>query len=288
MRFAMIREHERETACFVTSRGLIKIETFNEIKRTEWGTDIETLIAKGHLPQLVRWYKAGGRDVIDIMIKSIIPFDKVTYAPLLRRPPKIFGIGINYRDHASKMSAPIPSEIPGSFFKPQSTVIGHKDSIRIPSIAKTVTAEAELGIVMGKNCHNISEENWLDCVAGFTSVIDTTAEDIVKRNPRYLTLSKSFDTFFSFGPQLITPDEVRDISSLTVQTVINGEIKAENKVSEMIFSPSFLTSFHSKIFGWNEGDILSTGTPGAAEIRDGDIAECRITGFPTLENRAEK
>ena len=268
MRFAMIREHERETACFVTSRGLIKIETFNEIKRTEWGTDIETLIAKGHLPQLVRWYRAGGRDVIDIMIKSIIPFDKVTYAPLL--------------------SAPIPSEIPGSFFKPQSTVIGHKDSIRIPSIAKTVTAEAELGIVMGKNCHNISEENWLDCVAGFTSVIDTTAEDIVKRNPRYLTLSKSFDTFFSFGPQLITPDEVRDISSLTVQTVINGEIKAENKVSEMIFSPSFLTSFHSKIFGWNEGDILSTGTPGAAEIRDGDIAECRITGFPTLENRAEK
>ena len=74
-----------------------------------------------------------------------------------------------------------------------------------------------------------------------------TVEDILRKNPRYLTRAKSFDSFFSFGPQLMTPDEVGEIEELTVATVLNGEVRRKNAVSNMTFSPWFLLSFHSKM-----------------------------------------
>jgi 2-keto-4-pentenoate hydratase/2-oxohepta-3-ene-1,7-dioic acid hydratase in catechol pathway len=74
-----------------------------------------------------------------------------------------------------------------------------------------------------------------------------TAEDILRKNPRYLTRAKSFDTFFGFGPQLVTPDEVGEIRDLTVATVLNDEVRRESVVSNMTFSPWFLVTFHSKV-----------------------------------------
>jgi len=111
-----------------------------------------------------------------------------------------------------------------------------------------------------------------------------TAEDILQVNPRYLTRAKSFDTFFSFGPCLITPDEVEDVNALNVATVINGEVHRSNIVSNMTFKPWHLVSFHSKIMTLLPGDIISTGTPGAVVINEGDIVECHIDGFPRLVN----
>src|SRR5690606_30558498 len=113
---------------------------------------------------------------------------------------------------------------------------------------------------------------------------DMTAEDILQKNPRYLTRAKSFDTFFSFGPELVTADEVEDVPGLKVATVINGEIHRDNLVSNMTFQPQHLISFHSKVMTLLPGDIISTGTPGAVVIRDGDVVECRIGGFETLVN----
>ena len=111
-----------------------------------------------------------------------------------------------------------------------------------------------------------------------------TAEDILRRNPRYLTRAKSFDTFFSFGPHLVTPDEVGEVGELEVATVLNGEVRRKNTVSNMIFSPWSLVSFHSKVMTLLPGDVICTGTPGAVEIRDGDVVECRISSFAPLSN----
>ncbi len=105
-----------------------------------------------------------------------------------------------------------------------------------------------------------------------------TEESILRLNPRYLTIVKGFDTFFTFGPQLVTPDEIPDVSALEVATVHNGEVHAKNTVSNMTFSPSRLVALVSHMQGWLPGDILSTGTPRAVHIQDGDVAECRITG----------
>jgi 2-keto-4-pentenoate hydratase/2-oxohepta-3-ene-1,7-dioic acid hydratase in catechol pathway len=111
-----------------------------------------------------------------------------------------------------------------------------------------------------------------------------TAEDILRKNPRYLTRAKSFDTFFSFGPELVTPDEIEDVEALEVSTRLNGEVRRANTVSNMTFPPYWLVSFHSRVMTLLPGDVISTGTPGAVVLRNGDVAECRITGFESLEN----
>src|SRR5699024_832727 len=106
----------------------------------------------------------------------------------------------------------------------------------------------------------------------------------LQKNPRYLTRSKSFDTFFSFGPELITPDEVEDVSELEVSTVINGSIHRSDNVSSMMFSPWNLISFHSKVMTLKHGDVILTGSPGGAFVKEGDVVECQISGFETLIN----
>ena len=130
----------------------------------------------------------------------------------------------------------------------------------------------------------MSEENWQDVIVGYTTILDMTEESILKGNdyvsgnPRYLTIVKNFPTFFSFGPQLVTPDEVPDVLELEIQSVHNGQVYAKNTVSNMIHKPNKLISLHSSIQGWYAGDVLSTGTPRAFPLQDGDTAECRIYG----------
>ena len=131
---------------------------------------------------------------------------------------------------------------------------------------------------MGKKCKFIEEKDWQDYIVGYTTILDMTEESILRLNPRYLTIVKGFDTFFTFGPQLVTPDEVPDVSALEVQTVHNGQVHAANTVSNMTHSPSRLVSLISHMQGWLPGDILSTGTPRAVHIQDGDTIECRIFG----------
>ena len=204
----------------------------------------------------------------------------MVYGPLYRNPQRIFGIGLNYKDHAGDLGEKTPQVFPGSFYKPASCIAGPGDEIKIPALpeAQKTTAEGELGVIIGKKCKFIEEKDWLKYVAGYTTILDMTEESILRLNPRYLTIVKGFDTFFTFGPQLVTPDEVPDVSALEVATVHNGEVHAKNTVSNMTFSPSRLVALVSHMQGWLPGDILSTGTPRAVHIQDGDVAECRITG----------
>src|SRR4028118_1307033 len=165
-------------------------------------------------------------------------------APLYRRPRKIWGIGLNYVEHAGDLDETAPSEEPASFMRPDTTIIGPEEEIRLPEQSQRVTAEAELGLVIGREAKNVSEEEAPSVVAGFTTVLDMTAEDILRRNPRYLTRAKSFDTFFSFGPHLLTPDEVGEVDALEVETVLNSEVRRRNTVSNMTFSPYRLLPSH--------------------------------------------
>ncbi len=205
------------------------------------------------------------------------------FVPPYLDPPKIWGIGLNYREHAADLGAASLDE-PASFMKPSTTVIGLGDSIVLPSQSNRVTAEAELGVVIGKLSKNLSEAQAEDAVFGFVPVLDMTAEGILQKNPRLLTRSKSFDTFFSFGPAILTRDEISDLAELAVSTVKNGQVVRSNKIKNMRFPPHQLVSFHSHVMTLEPGDIISTGTPGAAVIRNGDRVECRIAGFPTLSN----
>jgi 2-keto-4-pentenoate hydratase/2-oxohepta-3-ene-1,7-dioic acid hydratase in catechol pathway len=242
------------------------------------------MIQSGRLEELNGWYCSGGQEELGRLKDQAILYNQVKFAPLYRRPRKIWGIGLNYKEHAADLSEKVPNTEPASFMKPDTTIIGYKDFVEIPMQSKKTTAEGELGIIIGRKCKDVERKDWLSVVAGFTTIIDITAEDILRKNPRYLTMSKSFDTFFSFGPLLLTPDEIEDVLRLEVATVINGKVHASNVVANMTFPPDSLVSFHSRIMTMLPGDIISTGTPGAVPISKGDTVECRIDGFEPLVN----
>jgi len=274
MRLCTIRLQGEETAAVATVDGVVPIRKINAHLGTAWPTDLFALIQCGLSHMLLRDAER---------TPWAVPISQVEYAPLYRHPRKIWGIGLNYRDHAADLSAPFPTE-PASFMKGDHTIVGPGDAIQLPAQSGRVTAEAELGLIIGRECRFVSEDDAPSVVAGYCLIIDMTAEDILQRNPRFLTRSKNFDTFFSFGPHLITPDEVLDVLRLRVGTWRNGELHRENVVANMAFSPYHLVSFHSHVMTLYPGDIISTGTPGAVVIEHGDVAESRIEGLGSLSN----
>jgi 2-keto-4-pentenoate hydratase/2-oxohepta-3-ene-1,7-dioic acid hydratase in catechol pathway len=284
MKLATVKDRDTEEVCLCTSFGLFPLEILNRQFNRSWPYDMLPLIQSGKLGELNGWYGSGGQEELGRLKDGAVAYDRVEFAPLYRRPRKIWGIGLNYQEHAVDLSETAPTTEPASFMKPDTAIIGYKDYIQIPLQSKRTTAEGELGIIIGRKCKDVEQKDWLSVVAGFTTIIDITAEDILRKNPRYLTMSKSFDTFFSFGPLLLTPDEIEDVLKLEVATVINGKVHASNVVANMTFPPNFLVSFHSRVMTMLPGDIISTGTPGAVPISEGDTVECRIDGFEPLVN----
>lgn len=274
MRLCTIKWEGEETAAVTTTNGIVPVKRINACHGRAWATDLLTLIERGLTPALLRDAER---------TPGALDPGAVALSPLYRRPRKIWGIGLNYRDHAADLSAPFPTE-PASFMKGDHTIIGPGDTIELPAESDRVTAEAELGLIIGKACRYVSEPDAMSCVAGYCLILDMTAEDILQKNPRFLTRSKNFDTFFSFGPELITPDEVLDVLDLRVGTYRNGARHRDNLVRQMAFPPQYLVSFHSQVMTLYPGDIISTGTPGAVVIQHGDEAECRIEGLGRLSN----
>ena len=284
MRLATVRDGQGEVAAVVTAAGALPVSRINETHGTSLETDLLGLVKTGQVDELQNLISGLSDGSAEGLFAGAIPHARVAYGPLYRHPRKIWGIGLNYVEHASDLKEVSPSQEPASFMKPDTTIIGPGDAIRLPRQSQRTTGEAELGVIIGREAKDVSEEEAPSVVAGLTTVIDMTAEDILEKNPRFLTRAKSFDTFFSFGPQMVTLDEVDDVEALEVSTVINGELHRKNSVSNMTFSPWFLVSFHSRVMTLLPGDIISTGTPGAVVIRDGDAVSCEITGFETLSN----
>jgi len=278
MRLCTIKQDGREQAAVVTTSGVVPVAAINAQLRKFWPDDLHALILQG----IDRRILADAEQTLTKLNPA-----SVQYGPLYRHPRKILGIGLNYRDHAADLNAPYPTE-PASFMKCDNTIIGPGDAIELPPQSERVTAEAEIGVIIGRTCRGISEQQAPDYIAGYCLILDMTAEDILQKNPRFLTRSKNFDTFFSFGPELITPDEVPDVLKVKVGTYSNGKLHRENVVANMAFPPHYLVSFHTHVATMYPGDIISTGTPGAVVIRDGDLAECRIDGLGRLSNPVRK
>ena len=213
-----------------------------------------------------------------------IPLDQVT--PLLPYdvPPKIWCIGLNYLSHAEDINAVQPEE-PGSFMKPASCMFQPGGKIVLPPehLSNDVDAEGELGVVIGRTSRFLKTEDVRDAIYGYTTTLDLTALDVLRKNPRYLTRAKSFDTFFSFGPVITTADEVPDVDALEVITEHNDGICSRDFVRHMRTRPFELVRFHSDYMTLYPGDLISTGCPKGARIKAGDRVGARIEGVGTIE-----
>lgn len=219
---------------------------------------------------------------LDRATSSRVPHDHCSFDVPLADPGKLWGIGLNYVDHAADLDEDAPEE-PASFLKPQTTLTGPGGPIRLPpsEITDRVTAEAELGIVIGRECRDVSPDRVDEVVAGLVPVIDMTAEDVLQRNPRFLTRAKSFDTFLVLGPWLRV-DRETDLDDVEVRTIVNDEVVARNTVGNMVFPPDELVAFHSRVMTLEPGDVISTGTPGAHAISAGDSVRAAVDGVGTV------
>lgn len=242
MRLATVKLEGYDTAVIIAGDKVATIEEVNKTEGKKWATALFEIIDYGQLDEMTNWYNQEGKEKILSGKISELDAASLDYQPLYRNPPKIWGIGLK-----SDLGEVAPNTEPASFMKPTTSIIGAGDTILIPHQSERTTAEAELGVIIGKVCKDVEEADAMDYIAGYTTIIDMTAEDILPRNPRYLTRSKSFDTFFSFGPQFVTPDDVEDLMQLEVSTVINGELHRKNIVDHMMFNPLSLVSFRSKV-----------------------------------------
>ncbi|WDH81393.1 fumarylacetoacetate hydrolase family protein [Paenibacillus urinalis] len=286
MKYVSFIQDGIEQAGIQVEQGVISIEMMNRIYKTDWSTDMMSLLREERLDELNSWIMS--RSFINELpgLEMASP-DEIYFAPLYRNPGKIYGIGFNYTSSYEELTAfrnQKEREEPVGFFKPSTSLIGPGDDIRLPEQSERVIAEAELAIVIGKACSHVSEEIAAGCIAGYVAVLDIGADDIHQKNPRFLTRSKSFDTFFSLGSELLTPDEVDPFAEIQIATIRNGQVEAQKKAGLMRYTPAHVVSFHSEHMTLLPGDIIMTGTPGACIIREGDHVECRIDGFMPLVN----
>jgi 2-keto-4-pentenoate hydratase/2-oxohepta-3-ene-1,7-dioic acid hydratase in catechol pathway len=256
----------------LTAGGLAPIEAINAKTGRRAPNDILELIRQGvdalrDLPPDIETVPLDG-------VTPILPYDI---------PPKIWLIGLNYKSHAEDIDAVQPEE-PGSFMKPASCMFQPEGEIVLPppDVSNDVDAEGELGVIIGRTCRFVPAERIQDVIFGYTVTLDLTALDILRKNPRYLTRAKSLDTFFSFGPVIVTTDEVPDVDALEVITEHNGGICSRDFVRNMRTRPFELVRFHSDFMTLHPGDIISTGCPKGARIKAGDRVRGRIEGIGTL------
>jgi 2-keto-4-pentenoate hydratase/2-oxohepta-3-ene-1,7-dioic acid hydratase in catechol pathway len=281
MRFATIVVDDTEQACLQRQDGL-----WAPLHRMDQALTGDLLSLIGRAPSPHELHQLA-QQAEDLAPEDLRPSDGATYCPPYRRPRKIWGIGLNYSDHAGDLHEETPDQ-PASFIKADHTIIGMSDELVIPRQSERTTAEAEIGLVIGREASDVSPEEALDFVFGVCAVLDQTAEDILALNPRYLTRSKNFPTFFSFGPEVVTVDEFlasRALEDVEVATYLDGAEVRRNIVGNMTHSPRDLISFHSQMMPLFPGDIISTGTPGAGVLRPGAVAEARVDGLLPLSNQ---
>jgi len=214
----------------------------------------------------------------------VLPLTEIVAQLPYEVPPKIWCIGLNYRSHADDIQAVQPEE-PGSFMKPASCMFrpGGKIVLPPPHISNDVDAEGELGVIIGRKCRFLPAEEVRDAIFGYTTTLDLTALDVLRKNTRYLTRAKSIDTFFSFGPVVVTADEIADIGALEVITEHNEGVCSRDFVRNMRHNPYELVRFHTDYMTLYPGDLISTGCPKGARIKSGDKVRARIEGVGLLE-----
>jgi 2-keto-4-pentenoate hydratase/2-oxohepta-3-ene-1,7-dioic acid hydratase in catechol pathway len=195
-------------------------------------------------------------------------------------PSKVVAIGRNYRAHAAELDNVVP-ERPLIFLKAPSSVIGPGKRILLPPDSQRVEHEAELGVVIGRRCRHVLEQDFTSVIAGYVALNDVTARDLQKSDGQFAR-GKGFDTFCPIGPWLETDLDPFDVE---VTCRVNGEVRQLGRTSQMVFSVPVLVAAISRVMTLLPGDIIATGTPsGVSRLYDGDVVEVEIEGLGVLQS----
>ncbi|MCC6002390.1 MAG: fumarylacetoacetate hydrolase family protein [Pararhodobacter sp.] len=180
--------------------------------------------------------------------------------PCVGRVGKFICVGLNYADHAAESGMPVPPE-PILFMKATSAICGPNDAVCIPKGSEKTDWEVELGVIIGSNASNVSEEQALEHVAGYCVVNDLSERNWQLERGGQWVKGKSADTFGPIGPWLVTRDEVPDPRALRLWLEVDCRRYQDGTTATMIFGVAKLVSYISQFMSLQPGDIISTGTP---------------------------
>jgi len=209
-------------------------------------------------------------------------------------PPLILAIGLNFADHAREFNSPIP-DYPVLFMKIPTALQNPGDPIEIPTrlASHKVDYEAELVVILRKECRNATPENALDYVLGYTCGNDVSARDWQKDfGGGQFCRGKSFATFAPLGPCLVTADEITDPQTLRLTAHVNGELRQSSTTANHIFTVRDLIVFLSGSTTLPAGTAIFTGTPSGAGfarqppifLQAGDLVTIEVEGIGKLTN----
>ena len=211
-------------------------------------------------------------------------YGEVTWLPPVENPGTIFALGLNYADHASELEFKAPPKDPLVFIKGNNTLTGHLQPSARPDDIEFMHYECELAVVIGTGGKNISRENALQHVAGYTVCNDFAIRDYLENYYRPNLRVNSRDALLPIGPWMVDRDDVADVHNLKLKTTVNGEVTQEGTTADMIFDVPFLIEYLSRIMTLSAGDIIATGTPkGVVDMQPGDQVVCEIEGVGRLE-----
>ena len=220
------------------------------------------LDAQGSLRALV---PGGGDDALAFIAgraslePGTVELAKVTLLAPVLHPPRVFGIGLNYLEHAAESQMKVQA-VPTVFLKLPSSITGPDSDVLLPSNATEPDYEAELAVVIGRPGHRIAAEDWQQHVFGYTIVNDVSARGVQLATSQW-SLGKSFPTFTPMGPWIVTRDEIADPHALAIQLTLAGEVMQSANTRDLIFRIPELIVYLSSIIPLESGDIISTGTP---------------------------
>ena len=201
------------------------------------------------------------------------------------KPTKIVCVGRNYAKHAAELGNEVPAE-PLIFLKPPSSLIAAGENIIMPQRVNRVDFEGEIGVIMGRSARHVSEDDAWSYVEALVPVNDVTARELQKADGQW-TRAKGFDTFCPVGTPV--PVEDVDVDALAVITRVNGEVRQQGHVNEMVFSIPKVIAHISGIMTLEVGDLIATGTPdGIAPLAEGDVVEIEVTGVGSVQNPVVK
>jgi 2-keto-4-pentenoate hydratase/2-oxohepta-3-ene-1,7-dioic acid hydratase in catechol pathway len=214
----------------------------------------------------------------------------VTQLPVIPNAEKIFCLGINYLSHIHEMKRDKPAH-PWVFMRSNHCQVGSDEAMIRPKVSDWFDFEGELAVIIGKTAHHVLQPDAFDYVAGYSCFNDGTVRNYQRHSPLF-TAGKNFYKSGSFGPWMVTRDEIADPTQLTLETRLNGEIMQSAEISDLCFDIPYLIEYLSSIGPLYPGDVIVTGTPGGVGfardpylwMKPGDTVEVEISSIGTLRN----
>ncbi|HCI78095.1 MAG TPA: hypothetical protein DHW02_00215 [Ktedonobacter sp.] len=220
----------------------------------------------------------------------ILSLETLELGPPVPDPDKILCLGVNYRAHAAEAQQELPA-VPLFFAKFRNSLTGPTSPILLPRVSTRIDYEGELAVIIGKRCKDVTEQEALSYVAGYSIMNDVSARDIQMQTSQW-TAGKALDTFAPMGPGIVPASEIPDPQTLTLITRLNGQEVQHDNTANMIFSIASALAFLSSLMTLEVGDILATGTPSGVGftrtpplfLQHGDMVEVEIERIGRLCN----